>query len=196
MRFAILQTIVLAIALIPPAFGQALSKLLSAEALVRDLDTAKSMGGLGKMLIEQDGRTRRWADYCGDSLAASNRGDFREAVRFAARALAIGEKMRDSEATFFASRDMTYAYFMAGDTVNALEWMERTDVAFKAVGFSDRSQAASPQLIRSKLLFGQGRYKEALEVHQIERVAPIVRRRCQCRSRPTRNGGGAWRLGR
>ena len=149
--------------LVPLAFAQVNSKMSSSDALVNDLDAAKSLGGLGKLLIAQDGRTRRWADYCGESLAASNRGEFREAVRQSARALSIGERTRDNEAMFFASRDLTYAYFLAGDVENALVWMERTDAAFKAVGFSDASQGASPQLIRSKLLFGQGKFKEALE---------------------------------
>ena len=149
--------------LVQLAFAQTNSKMSSSDALVGDLDAAKSLGGLGRMLIAQDGRTRRWADYCGESLAASNRGEFREAVRQSARALSIGERTGDNEAMFFASRDLTYAYFLAGDTENALVWMERTDAAFKAVGFRDASQAASPQLIRSKLLFGQGKFKEALE---------------------------------
>ena len=149
--------------LAPPAYAQTISKMSSSDALVNDLDAAKTLGGLGKMLSAQDGRTRQWADYCGESLAASNRGEFREAVRQSARALSIGERTGDNEAMFFASRDLTYTYFLAGDTENALVWMERTDAAFKAVGFRDASQAASPQLIRSKLLFGQGKFKEALE---------------------------------
>lgn len=147
----------------PFAHSQAVPRMSSSEALVQDLDTAKSLGGLGKLLIEKDGRSKKWADYCGASLDFSNRGLFRDAVQQAARALSIGEQSNDPEALFFASRDLSYAYYLAGDTAKALEWMERTDVAFKAAGFRDPMQAATPMMIRSRLMLATGKHKEALE---------------------------------
>jgi hypothetical protein len=98
----------------PFAHSQAVPRMSSSEALVQDLDTAKSLGGLGKLLIEKDGRSKKWADYCGASLDFSNRGLFRDAVQQAARALSIGEQSNDPEALFFASRDLSYAYYLAG----------------------------------------------------------------------------------
>jgi len=147
----------------PLAHSQTILKLSSSEALVQDLDTAKSLGGMGRLLIEKDGRTKKWADYCGESVGFSNRGLFRDAVQQAARALSIGEQTNDPEALFFASRDLSYAYYLAGDTAKALEWMERTDVAFKSAGFRDPMQAATPMMIRGKLMLATGKYQEALD---------------------------------
>lgn len=163
MKILVSWTLIFAALLTPLAHSQSNFKMSSSEALVQDLDTAKSLGGLGKLLIERDGEVKKWAEYCGASVQLSNRGLFRDAVQQAARALSIGEATSNKEALFFASRDLSYAYYLAGDTAKALEWTERTEAAFKVAGLRDPALAATPMMIKAKLMLATGKHQEALD---------------------------------
>jgi CHAT domain-containing protein len=95
------------------------------DAFSRDVQSIVAMSSNGNTLYDADSRKGSWQNYCGTSRSASERGEFRAAVRDASKALFLGGGGADPLASAFATRDLAIAYSWAGDLDNAQLWADR-----------------------------------------------------------------------
>src|SRR5690242_6367198 len=84
-------------------------------AMLRDAETATGLLASGRLFYNADAEKKSWGQYCGQSLRLSERGEFRAAVREASKALFLGQDSSNAEALAYATRDLAYAYSLAGD---------------------------------------------------------------------------------
>lgn len=98
-----------------PEVGSATGALTAALARLRDAETAISLTAEGKALYEADANKRDGYEYCRQAGGLAERGEFREAIREASKALFLGIARRDDDVVAFAKRDLGRAYLYAGD---------------------------------------------------------------------------------
>jgi tetratricopeptide (TPR) repeat protein len=109
----------------PSTFSQQFSRDHSRLAsILRDAETAAGLAASGKLLY--DAHKQDWKQYCSNAVALANRGEFRQSVREASKALFLGESSNNTTALAFASRDLAYAYSLAGDLDAAEQWAKHS----------------------------------------------------------------------
>ncbi|MES1980154.1 MAG: CHAT domain-containing protein [Pseudomonadota bacterium] len=104
-------------------------KLSSApDAFLKDINSLSGVSRLGGALLAADPDKKKWGDYCSMSQALAQRGEFRESIRTASKALYMGESANANygAAIIYASNDIATAYSYAGDHATANEWADRT----------------------------------------------------------------------
>lgn len=130
---------------VPPALSQRPSTGDSRlEAMVRDAETAAGLLASGKLLYNADTYKQDWAQYCSNAVALANRGEFRQAVREASKALFLGQSANNTNALAYAARDLGYAYSLAGDLDRAEEWAKRSLTHLARSAVRDRSAVLVP----------------------------------------------------
>lgn len=128
-----------------PALAQQLSKGESRlEAMLRDAETAAGLFASGKLFYNADSDKKEWFDYCSASRALADRGEFREAVRAASKALFLGQSSNNATALTYAYRDLAYAYSLAGDLDQAEEWAKRALTQLARSNVRDRAALLVP----------------------------------------------------
>ncbi len=90
--------------------------------MLRDAETAAGLATSGKLLYDADSHKETWQQYCKNSNGLADRGEFRQAVREASKVLFLGQISNNTTALTWASRDLAYAYSLAGDLDRAEEW--------------------------------------------------------------------------
>lgn len=111
------------------------------EAMLRDAETAAGLLASGKLLYGADTHKQDWAQYCSNAVALANRGEFRQAVREASKALFLGQSSNNTTALAYASRDLAHAYSLAGDLDAAEQWAKHS------LAHLARSQARDPRAV-------------------------------------------------
>lgn len=98
------------------------------DAFLSDVNSLAGVSRIGNALLAADPEKLKWGDYCKQSQTLARRGEFREAIRSASKALYMGESKDGNygATVIFASNDIATAYSYAGDNVNALIWADRT----------------------------------------------------------------------
>jgi tetratricopeptide (TPR) repeat protein len=114
------------------------------EAMVRDAETAAGMYANGRVLYSAEANRRAWNDYCRQSVALANQGEFRKAIREASKALFLGQNSNNTTALAFASRDLGYAYSLAGDLDKAEQWSQQALVHLSRSRIRPRSDILVP----------------------------------------------------
>lgn len=161
------MVLVLLLAVANSALAQRMS--LAPEAFLRDVNSLAGVSRTGAALLEADPDKKRWGDYCSASIALAQRGEFRQAIRTAAKALYLGESNYGNRGTpmIWATRDIANAYSYAGDHATASAWADRTLAAI--AGGYDPSLHQEVLLIkanahrtRAVAFSEQGRHPEAL----------------------------------
>ena len=101
---------------------------LAPEAFLRDINSLSGVSKLGGALLAADPDKKKWGDYCTMSQSQAQRGDFRESIRTASKALYMGESANANygAAIVYSSNDIATAYSYAGDHTAANEWANRT----------------------------------------------------------------------
>ncbi|WP_244140155.1 CHAT domain-containing protein [Caballeronia sp. BCC1704] len=90
-----------------------------AEARVRDAETIAALSKEGQLLLARDQVKLDGYAYCSMSVAAAERGDFRESIEAAARALVVAAKTDNAGLAALSRRDLAIAYSYAGDLDDA-----------------------------------------------------------------------------
>ncbi|WP_232071677.1 CHAT domain-containing protein [Paraburkholderia pallida] len=85
----------------------------------RDAETLKSLTDEGRLLLSRDHVALPAYDYCSMSVAAAERGDFRDSINAAARALVVAERTDNADLVALSKRDLAIAYSYAGDLDDA-----------------------------------------------------------------------------
>ncbi|MEN9560243.1 MAG: hypothetical protein RLZZ502_1454 [Pseudomonadota bacterium] len=124
------------------------------------------MQNSGKASYEQDPLKKGWEAYSKGSNRLSLKGEFRQAVREASKALYLGLDDHNQMAVAFAARDMATAYHFAGESKLALFWLERSFEAFSKRSFENaEATLLFPNLItRGNALAYLGRHEEAVKI--------------------------------
>lgn len=140
-------TVVVAAGLCVPAPLPAQKSVATAsplEALVRDAESAAGLFSNGRLLYNADTYKEEWGQYCRNSLALADRGEFRLAVREASKALFLGQNSSDATALTYASRDLANAYSLAGDLDKAEKWAKQSLTHLSRSGVRNRADILVP----------------------------------------------------
>lgn len=86
---------------------------------VRDAETLKSLTAEGRLLLSRDRVKLPAYQYCSMAVSAAERGDFRDSVDAAARALVVAEQTDNADLAALSKRDLAIAYSYAGDLADA-----------------------------------------------------------------------------
>ena len=90
-----------------------------------EVGTAARLSVEGNVLYEVDANKRSGFDYCRVCVTRANRGDFREAIRAATKALFLGEQSGNDLLLAFANRDIALTYSLAGHLDRAEKFATR-----------------------------------------------------------------------
>ena len=104
---------------------QASSTFDSAQARLRDADTLKALSADGQVLYQRERVKLDGYQYCSQSVAAAERGDFRDSVRAASKALFIGAQQGNEDLVAVSERDLAIAYSYAGDLEHAAQYAQQ-----------------------------------------------------------------------
>lgn len=85
----------------------------------RDAETLKSLTDEGRLLLSRDRVALPEYDYCSMAVSAAERGDFRDSVEAAARALVVAQRTDNADLVALSKRDLAIAYSYAGDLADA-----------------------------------------------------------------------------
>ena len=155
----------------PPAFR-------SAEARQRDAETLKALSTEGQVLYQRDRVKLDGYQYCSQAVALAERGEFRESIRAASRALYVGQQQGNDDLIAVSKRDFAIAYSYAGDLDRAEQYArEALQHAAK-----DPAVVAGPAykilgdvaVRRGKLAEGIAYYNQGLAAAS-ERFRPLIR---------------------
>lgn len=91
----------------------------SAQARLRDANTLKALSADGQVLYQRERIKLDGYQYCSQAVAAAERGDFRDSVRAASKALFIGQQQGNEDLVALSKRDLAIAYSYAGDLERA-----------------------------------------------------------------------------
>jgi CHAT domain-containing protein len=90
-----------------------------AQARERDAESLKTLTTDGQLLLGRD-RVRLPAyEYCNLAVAAAERGDFRDSIEAASRALVLAQQTDNGDLVALSKRDLAIAYGYAGDLDDA-----------------------------------------------------------------------------
>lgn len=96
----------------------------SALALKRDAETLKALSADGQVLYQRERVKLDGYQYCSQSVAAAERGDFRDSVRAASMALFVGQQQGNDDLIAVSKRDLAIAYSYAGDLDRAAQYAQ------------------------------------------------------------------------
>ncbi|ALL66879.1 hypothetical protein K788_0003110 [Paraburkholderia caribensis MBA4] len=85
----------------------------------RDAETLQSLTSEGRLLLSRDRVTLPAYDYCSMAVSAAERGDFRDSIEAAARALVMAQRTDNADLVALSKRDLAIAYSYAGDLDDA-----------------------------------------------------------------------------
>lgn len=129
---AITATTFAAAIVVAPAPG----KPAAAQARVADLESLLQLTGQGEALYRGDARKLTGYQYCSASVSLSERGEFRQAIRAASKALFLGLRDRNSDLVAHAKRDLAVAYSYSGNLADARRYAEES--LKESVNFQNR----------------------------------------------------------
>lgn len=149
----------------------------SAKARLRDAETLKTLSGEGQLLYQRDAVKLNGYQYCSQAVALAERGELRESIRAASRALYVGQQQGDDELQAVSRRDFAIAYSYAGDLDRAEQYAKQA-LQYKT---KEPSMVAAPAykvlgdvaVRRNKPAEAIGFYQQSLQVAS-ERFRPLV----------------------
>jgi len=96
-----------------------------ANARVLEMESLIQLTAEGAALYQDDSNKKTGYQYCSASSAYSRKGEFRLAIREAAKALFLGQKTGDEDVLAHAKRDFAIAYSYSGNLDKAEEYAEQ-----------------------------------------------------------------------
>lgn len=150
----------------------------AAMARKRDAETLKTLSADGQLLYQRERVKLDGYQYCSQAVAQAERGELRESIKSASKALHLGQAQGNDDLIAVSKRDLAIAYSYAGELERAEQY------AREALGH----QAKNPQIVagpaykilgdvamrRGKLPEAIGFYNQSFEAAS-ERFRPLVR---------------------
>ncbi|GAA4354272.1 hypothetical protein GCM10023165_45380 [Variovorax defluvii] len=109
------------------------------QARLADTDTLLALTNDGAVLYGQDNPKLNGYQYCSQAVALAERGEFRQSVRAASKALHLANTTRDPNLLAMANRDLAIVYSYSGQLDKAQE--------FAREALKYESQTRDPQLV-------------------------------------------------
>lgn len=152
---------------------------LARAALARHKEAASVLALTtdGRLLVERDPIKLDGYGYCGQAIALAERGDFRQSIRAASKALYLGVEGNDEQLVAMAMRDLAIAYSYSG-------WLNKAE-EFARYVLQRPSQNPAQTFAPAHKILGDvaqrrgqpqealGHYGRALE-HASARFSPLV----------------------
>ena len=149
----------------------------SAQARLRDAETVTSLSAEGAALYEREAIKLRGYQYCSHAVALAERGEFRQSVRAASKALHLGQEGGNDDLVAHSMRDLAIAYSYSGNL----------DLAEQYARDAFKHEAKDPQVIagpaykvlgdvavrRGQLAEAIGHYEQA-SASSSDRFRPLV----------------------
>jgi CHAT domain-containing protein len=102
--------------------GTAASTFDKARARQQDSETLRSLTDEGRLLYQKDRVKLEGFQYCGQAIALAERGEFRQSIQAASKALIIGEQQNNGTLVASAKRDLAITYSYVGDLDQAAHY--------------------------------------------------------------------------
>ena len=109
----------------------------SAVARTRDAETLKALTAEGQLLYQRERVKLDGYQYCSQAVAQAERGDLRESIKSASKALHVGQAQGNEDLVAVSKRDLAIAYSYAGELDRAEQY------ARESLGH----QARNPQIV-------------------------------------------------
>lgn len=94
----------------------------SAVARQRDADTLKALSADGQILYQRERVKLDGYQYCSQAVAQAERGELRDSIRSASKALHVGQAQGNDDLVAVSKRDLAIAYSYAGDLPRAAQY--------------------------------------------------------------------------
>jgi CHAT domain-containing protein len=94
----------------------------TAQARLRDAETLRALSAEGQFLYQRDRIKLDGYQYCSQAVALAERGEFRQSIRAASKALHLGQQEGNDDLVAVSKRDLAIAYSYAGDLDRAEEY--------------------------------------------------------------------------
>ena len=135
-----------------------------AEMRALEVESAARLALEGDILFHSDLDKRDGYQYCGMASTLLEQGELRRGIREAAKAFYLGRRNKDEFLLAFATRDLAYAYSLAGYLDKADQFAkESLEHVAKSRPATDRSGVLGPShRIRGEVLLRRGRPAEAI----------------------------------
>lgn len=119
-----LRLLALALVLAQPAGAAPAAPTVfdAARARLQDAETLKALTDEGRLLYQKDRIKLEGFQYCGQAVALAERGEFRQSIQAASKALVIGQQQDDAALVASAKRDLAITYSYAGDLKRAEQY--------------------------------------------------------------------------
>lgn len=103
----------------------------AARARQRDAETLTALSSEGQLLYQRERVKLDGYQYCSQAVAQAERGDFRDSIRSASKALHVGRLQANDDLVALSKRDLAIAYSYAGD-LDAAERYAREALGHRA----------------------------------------------------------------
>lgn len=94
----------------------------AARARLQDAETFKSLTDEGRLLYQRERIKLEGFQYCGQAVALAERGEFRQSIQAASKALIIGQQQDNATLVAASKRDLAISYSYAGDLEHAEQY--------------------------------------------------------------------------
>jgi CHAT domain-containing protein len=148
----------------------------TSRARLQDAETLKALTDEGRLLYQRDRIKLEGFQYCGQSVALAERGEFRLSIQAAAKALVVGQQQGNTSLVASAKRDLAISYSYAGDLDHAEQYAR--DALASGAG---QPPIAGPALkTLGDVASRRGKYADAIAFYQqaetvaSEKFRPLV----------------------
>lgn len=140
----------------------------AAQVRVQDAETLKSLLDEGRLLYEKERIKLDGFQYCGQAVALAERGEFRQSIQAASKALMLGQQQDNANLVASAKRDLAITYSYAGDLDRATQYAREALVGPE----STRPVIAGPVLkVLGDVASRKGSYADAIAYYRKAEMA-------------------------
>ncbi len=155
----------------------AVPALDSAQARQRDAESLASLSAEGRLLYGRDKVKLAGFQYCGQAVSLAERGEFRQSIRAASKALFLGQRSKDAALLGSSYRDLAIAYSYAGELSRAEEYARQ---ALQQPGSDPKLIEAPANKVLGDVALRRGDTAQAVTLYRSalglasERYRPVV----------------------
>jgi CHAT domain-containing protein len=150
----------------------------AARARLQDAETLRTLTDEGRLLYQKERIKLDGFQYCGQAVALAERGEFRQSIQAASKALVIGQQQDNASLVVAAKRDLAITYNYAGDLKRAEQYAHEALVGAEGA----KPAIAGPALkTLGDVAARSGKYAEAIahyrkaESAASDKFRPLVR---------------------